>query len=718
LLSVDSWVNLAELDSANPIQDVVKRGFLIQDPSSGIQFTTGNIRFASDEPETHQFLLCTVAVGRSYVHDDPSAKRELPSGYDSLYLHDSQSRDASKDSADMGSSYRHNYVIFDPAQALPRYVVHFTRRKDTTAILQRRRLEGLDLASIKAKVSAALSVLGPAAGEATEKMLTDIEVAYESALAASEAPNPHVTSQRRHIRDNLSAIDAKLSAIQANSAAVEEALYARMQAALYQLQDETQKKMNLLLSEELELRRQLGQLDWTDSFVSMMRETLPPMSFISAWERHSTLQASLMGSVTGSGGRLGGVRVLDAVQADLQLVGKIEIVAGNSNGSSTNGNVPSPVVSQPIVPAKIISPVSSPTQVLEEADSRVEAQASSTTASLSYTSNAEPIVSSSISSTTTISAAHSTLNQPNIEALVARYSLRREADRRKRSLKGWSPNPNEAFAESRILSSSMDAQTLYMSLPFGIDASGQEIPLVTRLIWSSTEVDGPTTIASALSAYMSYGRQEPTVILIRANGHVFGGYAADPWDGTDLFGGSPRSFLFSIDKDCKVPFTGRIRGPRQPNDELLRQAAVVAQAQAEAHFNAALVAATANGQQAQYDELGRLLSTQYDEAGNPVIVAIPIPRQKPWVRHDAQRSNPDVLAFGVRDLMIVGDLSSCSSEIEHSYGIGLRPGSVESKTFFAGSATWAAEVVEMWSLSPQVMQHSQQQNKLPAHMRN
>ena len=61
------------------------------------------------------------------------------------------------------------------------------------------------------------------------------------------------------------------SASQANSASVEEALYQKLQEALFQLQEESQRKLNLLLSEELELRRQMQQIDWSESFVTIMQ---------------------------------------------------------------------------------------------------------------------------------------------------------------------------------------------------------------------------------------------------------------------------------------------------------------------------------------------------------------------------------------------------------------------------------------------------------------
>jgi hypothetical protein len=126
--------------------------------------------------ETHQYLLCTVAVGRSYVQDDPAAPRSLPASYDSLYLHipEAGAGDAAEGGGDLtsGDAYRHTYVVFDAAQVIPRYVVHFAYHPRER--LLRQPVKPINLAEIKARVADALSLLGPAAPAATEKMLSDI----------------------------------------------------------------------------------------------------------------------------------------------------------------------------------------------------------------------------------------------------------------------------------------------------------------------------------------------------------------------------------------------------------------------------------------------------------------------------------------------------------------------------------------------------------------
>jgi hypothetical protein len=182
---------------------------------------------------------------------------------------------------------------------------------------------------------------------------------------------------------------------------------------------------------------------------------------------------------------------------------------------------------------------------------------------------------------------------------------------------------------------------------------------------------------------------------------VFGGYAADGWDFADLFGGSPRSFLFSLTKDVKIPYHGRVRGDPQKNDAFLRQQHEVAQMQAQAAYMQALQQANvATGGQPQFDEYGRLITQQVDEyTGQIINVAIPPPRPKPFVRHDCLKSGADGMQFGLRDLVLRGDFSSCSSELEFSYGLGLKPGGEEAKTLLAGAPVFRADAVEVYAVT-------------------
>lgn len=839
MLTVDCWVDISKLDAENPVQEVCKRGFHMPSDGQGLPFTTGNIRFALDGPSSHQFLLCTVAVGRSFVVDDPNAKREIPKsaagavGYDSLYMHNPEEQlsasavaltsDGSLAVEEGGpESYRHTYVVFDAAQVLPRYVVHFGYHPAER--FNRQPVQAVNLAEIKAQVAAALSLLGPAAPAVTDKMLSDIGATYEVSMSQSQEPDPLLEERKRAIKDTLRAIDDKLKTVQTNSATVEEALYQKLQDALQQLQTETQKKLNLLLSEELELRRQLQLIEWTDSFVPVMQQSLPPMSFIAAWEKHAAIRSALYSQIPNAAGV--SVRVLEEVQPDMRLVGHLEVVTEKSAmaaagtmsvqsaqtaagarffGLPQQSNNAAAVMTAPATPnvmltsssssaaaVPVVSVTSYPTGsststnatsadqtsaelalaranlaaveaasahlplqfraqsdlARAEAEIRVreaEARVKSTNNNncnnnnnnemivLSSNSNASPagnsrsvtpaaaittnnVISSGIApaATPSTSANNNMTNSltakapvgSNPEDRLQRFSIKREADRRRRQLSTTSGNsdslligPSLAFQGSSIITP-VDAKELYMCLP---EATGDEAIAghspATTLLYSSAALGGGTLSAFS-EAFQASGFNGATVILIKANGQVFGGYAADAWEFNGAFGGSPRSFLFSVTKDCKIPYHGRVRGPWQPTDDLMReqheQYQLQLQNQYMAQYNST---AQLLGREPDFDEQGRLISYQYGENGQLVPVAVPVPRSKPFVRHDALKSTSDSLQFGIRDLFIRGDLAEGSSELECSYGIGLKPSSAESKSFLAGSSVFAIEAIEIWGIT-------------------
>ena len=85
---------------------------------------------------------------------------------------------------------------------------------------------------------------------------------YNQAIVSSQRRDPTLESVKAQIKEQLSVLNQKLGQVKKNSALVEEAIYQILQEALFQLQDETQRKLNMLLGEELELRRRFAHIEW------------------------------------------------------------------------------------------------------------------------------------------------------------------------------------------------------------------------------------------------------------------------------------------------------------------------------------------------------------------------------------------------------------------------------------------------------------------------
>lgn len=325
-LCLESWVDAAKLSKMNHLQDVCSRGFHMPESGKGLTFHTGKIHIDHPPAENGQysFLLCKIGVGKSFVLDDPNDKQELPEGYDSFYVHKPEENSQTDD-------YHHEYIIPEASQVLPQYIVHFNYTPRNTQPIgdanSRRQRFRVDINAVRQKVREALSVLGPEAEDQTERMLQQMTDKYETALNASQQHDPLLEERKRGIEDTISSISDKVSEIQENHKAVEDEIYRRMQEVLHQLNSNTEKKIAVLLGEELELRRQKQQIDWTEDFVPILRESLPPMEFIKAWDKHQAMRSALYSQ---AGGRLGMKQsraVLDQVKGDLQLVGHVEVVS-------------------------------------------------------------------------------------------------------------------------------------------------------------------------------------------------------------------------------------------------------------------------------------------------------------------------------------------------------------------------------------------------------
>jgi len=98
--------------------------------------------FGDGDPENtsgkqqHFYIISDVGVGRPYIvdNDNGNSQRTRPEGYDSLYV-SKKALDGNKDGfisaeeyeavtmQDENEKYEHEYVVTDPTQVLPRFVI-------------------------------------------------------------------------------------------------------------------------------------------------------------------------------------------------------------------------------------------------------------------------------------------------------------------------------------------------------------------------------------------------------------------------------------------------------------------------------------------------------------------------------------------------------------------------------------------------------------------
>ena len=113
--------------SADAVDKIVKDGFLVGSPGmygAGVYFATDSSKSAQRiyTKGSNQLLLCEVLLGKS-----KTVFRAIPTmtlqklksdGYDSIY--------AQRGTKDTGGVLYDEFVVYDPCQAIPRYIVHYT----------------------------------------------------------------------------------------------------------------------------------------------------------------------------------------------------------------------------------------------------------------------------------------------------------------------------------------------------------------------------------------------------------------------------------------------------------------------------------------------------------------------------------------------------------------------------------------------------------------
>lgn len=369
-LVLDCWQDCSALSAENSLEEVCSRGFKV--PATGLCFTAGAVKAA--EPvsygRTYEFLLVKVAVGRSFAVNVESlaVKRpKLPADYDSLYLYNEAEN----------STYQHDYVIFESAQALPCFVVQFeldpSREEslksplcdmcqESTAevyceadeaclcrdcdeenhtrgnkLMQRHKRVGLQdrpkrfgyctahpdtqvdfyCTVCRLPLCSACKVMGShSTPDTLSHVIIKVLDAYQRAHLEAREVDPLLDQRKAALTQLIGRVDERLVQVRQCSEEVESRLYKILQDALLQLQEEHQKKVAALLSAQLELKRQTEEVAWVEGFLKYQLEVLSPPLFLQAWERHLRHRGDLRTAD----------QDVQLPQPDLRLEGTLQVV--------------------------------------------------------------------------------------------------------------------------------------------------------------------------------------------------------------------------------------------------------------------------------------------------------------------------------------------------------------------------------------------------------
>ena len=286
------------LGNENSIQDVCARGFVFRSPPGGKVFTTGllpalsrkdygsNVASADSDIE-YSIIYSEVAIGRSKVCDEAEITLPVPPGYDSFYISQKpldrnqdgefsllEYKQAANFDNRSASEYCHRYMVKDPNQILPKYIIHFTlvSAQGNKVIVP----EGINESELE------YDFFDPNAykpisnkdrkGLSGSKQFVTIQSAYEQALIDMQLQDPLLSGKIDWMEKQLDLVDEKVRLITLNYAEIQEAISEAAKKATAKLQLYTRQKLETLLSTEVELRRQKENITWMDAVLERNRK--------------------------------------------------------------------------------------------------------------------------------------------------------------------------------------------------------------------------------------------------------------------------------------------------------------------------------------------------------------------------------------------------------------------------------------------------------------
>jgi hypothetical protein len=359
LLTVDSWVDVSKLDHPNSEDDILKRGFHFDNSGSGFKFNVGRVKIDDAHRDesgkvVKRFLLCKVAIGRSYnAADDYANVAAIPDGYESFFIDRDRINIKSESdneplSVDCEQSYE--FVIKDVAQVLPTYIVAFQYDPDAetrsrqkvvcencescpatmfcqadSANLCDRCDQQMHNTKLLARHNRILLENGPqtfsycrshsdkiveffcptcskpvcvhckmvghhSSGEAAKHKLITVAEAFRSVSESAAAADPLLAARKANIRAQISSVSERAKRVEANSQEIQIQLEALFQKTLADLQAITKKKINVLKGDTVELYRQLSEIGQLEHFLQYQQTGGNATQFILDWAHHQRLR--------------------------------------------------------------------------------------------------------------------------------------------------------------------------------------------------------------------------------------------------------------------------------------------------------------------------------------------------------------------------------------------------------------------------------------------
>lgn len=129
-------------------------------------------------------------------------------------------------------------------------------------------------------------------GEASRHQLVNVSEAYQTVLEEAQMSDPILHSRRTESANQIAAINSRARAIEKMGVQLEASLDEMYKKSMKELRDIIQLKLTVLLGDELELERQIEEMDRLENFLKYQQQG-DATTYLFNWSRHQQLRAKM-----------------------------------------------------------------------------------------------------------------------------------------------------------------------------------------------------------------------------------------------------------------------------------------------------------------------------------------------------------------------------------------------------------------------------------------
>jgi hypothetical protein len=356
-LKVGSWVLAENLGTENTMEHLCSQGWRFLE--GGMEFLTGNQYIQPNKTKgnkagTTTLIYSELAVGHAYATDENPRGLHLPAGFDSFYITPKpldrngdgifsvlEYQAAATFEGRRPTDYSHRYYVRDSQLVCPKYIVTFPQKNiQGVSTKKPMKFAYFDLLSHRP-----IDMNSQQMTKDATKHVVSIDQAYEHVKEEVDAPDPLLIGKQEWIEKQLDKVEERVRAVNLNYAEVALELKEAYDKAMRRLEMLTKRKLETVLSVEIDLRRQLEQIAWCEHFIKQedkictnslaANRTAPEnvqrqlkLEFLKLWKSHMNYRNNL-GRIKSSEKHW---QQLNQVRADIRALIDIQVYCDEEEG--------------------------------------------------------------------------------------------------------------------------------------------------------------------------------------------------------------------------------------------------------------------------------------------------------------------------------------------------------------------------------------------------